>query len=111
MKVSAKRSDSDVSVEVEYNFGANLGEAVELFGEDVVFNNAIGSLKVALQGFLRSQIDQKKTDEEITAAASTWKPGVRKQGKSPQQKLIEQLNAMSPEDRAALLKEYKAKAA
>ena len=110
MKVSAKRTNG-ASVEVEYEFGSNLQEAIAAFGEDVIYQNAVGSLKVALQGWLRSQLDQEKTAEQITADVSSWKPGQRKQGKSPQEKLRDQLNSLTPEERAALLKEYKAKAA
>lgn len=107
MKVVAKRKSGE-QVEAEYEFGTDLKQAVELFGSEVVYNHAIGALKVAFQGWLRSQIDQKKTQAEITAAAKDWKPGQRKQGKSPQEKLRDQLNSMSAEDRAALLKEFKA---
>lgn len=110
MEVSAKRTNG-ASVKVEYEFGSDLAGAVAIFGEDVIYQNAVGSLKVALQGWLRSQLDQGKSEADITSGVTSWKPGQRKQGKSPQEKLRDQLNSLTPEERAALLKEYKAKAA
>lgn len=109
MKVTAKRKNGK-STEVDYEFGTDLASTTALFGEEIVFNHAIGALKVAFQGWLRSQLDQDKSDEDITAAAANWKPGQRKQGKTPQEKLRDQLAAMSPEERAAVLRDFKAAA-
>lgn len=104
-----KGDNAGKSVSVDVDFGSNITEAMEKFGEATCFNHLTASLTVALQGWLRSQIKQGKTPEEISTAASTWKPGQRRQGKSPQEKLKEQLEKMSPEERAALLKEYTGK--
>ena len=109
MRVTAKRKNGK-QAEVDYEFGTDLASTTALFGEEIVFNHAIGALKVAFQGWLRSQLDQDKTDEQIAEAATNWKPGQRKQGKTPQEKLRDQLNAMSPEERALVLRDFKAAA-
>lgn len=109
MDVTAKRK-SGGSVKATYNFGTTLADLVKQFGEPVVYNHAMGAFKVAFQGWLRGQMDQKKTQEQIDTSAKDWKPGQRKQGLSPVEKLRKQMADMSPEDRAALLKEFKSAA-
>lgn len=99
------------SVAADIDFGANLAETVKKFGESVVHKQAVAAMTVAFQGWLRSQGAQGKKADEIQTAANTWKPGERKITKSPQEKLKELLASMSPEDRAQVLKDYKAKAA
>lgn len=108
MEVVAKRKKTGATVKASYEFGANLAEATKIFGEQVVYNHLIGALKVAFQGWLRSQLDAEKSQEEITAGAKAWKPGQRKAAMTPAEKLRKQLNEMSAEDRAAILREYKA---
>ena len=107
-EVTAKRKKTGATVKASYDFGANLAESVKLFGESVVYNHLIGALKVAFQGGLRAQMDANKSQEEITAWAKAWKPGQRKAAMSPADKLRNQLNAMSAEDRANILREYRA---
>lgn len=107
--VSAKRENGE-PVSVEFDFGDNLEAMVGLFGEDIVYAHARGSFVVSLQSFIRSQIKQGKSPAEINDAVAKWTPGQRKKGKTPKEKLLDQLSAMSPEDRAEVLKEYKASA-
>lgn len=108
MKITAKRTNGP-SIDVEYDFGNNLDELVQKFGPDIVFNHAKGSLVVSLQGWLRGKLDDEKAKPaDIRTAAANWKPGTRKQGKSQAEKLKDQLSKMTPEDRAALLKELRA---
>lgn len=105
-KISAKRKNGK-PIAVDFDFGKDLDEMTEKFGENIVYNHAKGSLTVALQGFMRGQIDQEKTEKEVAAAVKIWKPGVRRQGKSPIDKMRDQLGKMSAEERAALLKEMR----
>lgn len=108
MEVNAKRKKTGATVKASYEFGSNLAEATKIFGESVVFNHVIGALKVAFQGWLRAQLDAGKSQEEITAGAKAWKPGQRKAAMTPAEKLRKQLNDMTPEDRQAILRDYKA---
>lgn len=110
MEVTAKRKKTGKVVKANYEFGSNLAETTKIFGEQTVYNHVIGALKVAFQGWLRAQSDANKSQEEITAGAKQWTPGQRKAAMSPAEKLRKQINEMSAEDRAALLREYKASA-
>ena len=110
-KDGKKVTEPAYSVAANIDFGANLEATVAKFGESVVHKQAVAAMTVAFQGWLRSQGSQGKNPQEIQAGADAWKPGERKAGKTPQERLKELLDAMSPEDRAAVLKEHKAKAA
>lgn len=107
MKVSAKRKDGP-GVEVDYDFGDDLKTLVANFGEEIVFQHARGSLVVALQGWLRSLLDREKSPAEIQKEVKNWKPGQRRQGKTQKEKALDMLSKLSPEDRAALVKQMKA---
>lgn len=108
MEVTAKRKKTGATVKAAYEFGSDLATTTKIFGESVVFNHVIGALKVAFQGWLRAQLDAGKSQEEITAGAKAWKPGQRKAAMTPAEKLRKQLNEMTAEDRAAILRDYKA---
>jgi hypothetical protein len=93
-------------VAADFDFGGtDLAGLVDRFGETAVYKQALGALTVTAQSGLRSQFKQGKSPQEIQAWAKEWKPGERKAGKSPREKLMEQLAGMTPEERAALLKE------
>lgn len=110
-KDGKKVTEPAYSVAANIDFGSTLEETVAKFGESTVHKQAVAAMTVAFQGWLRSQGSQGKNPTEIQAGADAWKPGERKAGKSPQEKLKDILSSMSPEDRAAVLKEYKPKAA
>jgi len=64
------------AVEVEYDFGDNLDQAVEACGEDVVFSNFKANAKVALQGIMRTKHKGALTPDQIQAVVDAWKPGM-----------------------------------
>lgn len=112
MKVSAKKTDGP-SVEVDFDFGSNLDDVVAKFGADTAFKATVAALKVQFQAWLRAQASAGKDSAAIQAVLNSegWKPGERRQGKSPQDKLRGLLEAMSADERAAFIKEFKSKAA
>lgn len=107
MQVSCKNPSVSREITVEYDFGASLAEAVEKFGEDIVFSGFVADAKVGLQAIVRARLgkidDEYMSDEEILAEAAQWKPGVRKQAADPMAKLQALLSKLSPEQRAAIL--------
>lgn len=107
--VSAKRTNGE-AVEVRFDFGDNLQDAVAKFGDEIAWNHLRGSMRVALQGYIRSQMDQGKTPAEIQTLVDSWKPGQRRTSVPKAEKLRKQLDQLSPEERAELLKAYKAQA-
>jgi len=96
------------SASVQYEFGSNLEEAVELFGGDVIFNNFRQSAVISLQGILRRHLANGKTQGELQTIADGWKPGVvSRTGKSKVEKARDAFAAMSPEEKKALLAELR----
>lgn len=113
-EVSARLADMDKedAVTVQYDFGDNLAEAVESYGEEVVFSSYKSSVVIDLQAYIRGLIRRDKTPEEIQEAVSNWKPGVKAvRGKSAAEKLDTLLGKLSDEERAALFAKYSGKAA
>lgn len=110
---SAKLTNSD-PVEVDYDFGGNLEEAVATFGEEVVFARYKASAIIDLQSLVRGQIRKVKEGETIDVAkiqgvVAEWVPGVRQaRGKSSEEKAKDAIGKLSPDARAALLAELMA---
>lgn len=106
MKIEAKLTDSE-PVSVEYDFGDTLAEAVEKFGEEVVFTRYKAAAVIDLQALMRNMIRAQKSEDEIREAVSEWKPGVRQlKGKSKEERARELLGKLSAEERAAILAEF-----
>lgn len=61
-------------VTLEYDFGENLAEMCEKFGDETVFTNARANMKVGLQGAMRRYIEK---GMDVTSLATAWKPGVQ----------------------------------
>lgn len=69
--VIAKKDGKEA--QVFYNYGNNLAEMIELFGETVVFSNARGKMVIGLQAAMRSRL---KTGQDIGKLMDSYKPGV-----------------------------------
>jgi hypothetical protein len=98
------------SLEVDYNFGANLDEAQKLFSHEVVYNLYVAKAKVQIQDKIRPMMKAGKTDKEILAFISNYKLGtVLRTKKSPVDKALDMYDKMSSEERKALLAKLKGK--
>ena len=95
----------DEEISVAYNFGENTAEAVELFGDDVIFTNFRGSSIVTLQENLRRWKESGLSPEAIQAKADEWKPGVvtRTPGASFKNKVAEKFAGMNAEEQEAFM--------
>lgn len=117
MKVAAQRG-TEPPVEVEVEMAENLNELVQQFGEEIVFSHARRSVVIALQGYMRSLMDQGREKGEdaatiaqnILSQVTNWKPSQKKAPKSQSEKARDILSRLSPAERQALLKEYRNKA-
>ena len=95
-------------IEVAFDFGADVEEAVILFGDEAVLNGFIAQGKVNLQATLRRMMKpdadgNSKSDAEIHTAILTWKPGVKTvTRKSPVEKIKALLGGLSDEQKAQL---------
>ena len=76
IEVSAKKEGFD-EVTIQFDFGKNLAEMTEKFGEDVVFTNARSNMKITLQGVIRRYMAAGKTADEIAGIVADWKPGMQ----------------------------------
>ena len=74
-QINAKLKDGDRVVSVTYDFGQNLKEMTEKFGEQIVFTNAKGNMIITAQSRIRAAIKANKSDAEIQAIIDGWKPG------------------------------------
>lgn len=93
-RVVAKVKDNDVEVGIDYNFGENLSEMLELFGEECVYAAAKRQTRIDLQGVMRRLAAAGKTEEEIQAELSEWKPGTKVSvAQDPVAVLMRRLNA------------------
>ena len=107
IEVTAKRGTRELTV--AYDFGENLKDAIEKFGEDVVLTNAIQAMKISLQALIRRAFDKGATDEEIAAQAAAWKPGVAAQRQTdPVAAVLSRWQTLSADKKAELLKLLKA---
>ena len=104
--ITAQTSESD-PVEFEYDFGDNLGEAVEIFGEDICYAHIKRSLTVAVQGAARTLIRAGKSRDEIVDAMAEWRPDMPRQAKTAEEKLRDMFEGLDPEARKRLLAELK----
>jgi len=94
------------SVAINYNFGENLDDAIGLFGDVAIYSRFKSASVVDLQALIRRHLggEKPKSQDEIQALADEWKPGVGSRvRKSPKDKALDALAALSDEDRQALL--------
>lgn len=103
MNVSAKKGDR--KIEVQYDFGYSLEEAVALFGNDPVFAHYQAQAKISLQANLRRLFEAGKTDKEIVEFVSTWKPGATVARVPSTKKYMNYFMGLDAEARQKLLEE------
>lgn len=108
--ISAKNGteENSPSASVEYDFGDNLDEAVTLFGAEVVFSRFKAASIVDLQALIRRHLEGEtpKTQAEIQALATEWKPGVAsRKRKSTKEKAEELFANLSPAEKQQLLEQ------
>ena len=104
--IEATEKTSGKKVAVTYNFGASLAEAIEKFGEDVVFSGFRRTSVITAQGIMRRLAKAGKTDAEIQTAISGWKPGVAAERISdPVARLKSMFSSMSAEERQKIMAE------
>lgn len=111
MQVTAKITSGEyegkgTTVEYKPLDAANLNELVANFGEDLVFTHAKRSFVVGLQSFVRAQIETGKEEAGVQEAVDDWKPGQKRPGKSPNERIADIMAKLSPEEREQVLKDY-----
>lgn len=74
IEVTAKTQEG-AEATVAYDFGANLDDAVDKYGAEVVFSLFRAQAKIQLQARMRAWMTA-EPPKDVNAAAAMWKPGV-----------------------------------
>jgi len=109
------------AITVEYDFGTNVNNAIEKFGEESVFNHFVADAKLSVNSLVRPMLEKGLTvtgtgeDKEITGEAEFSNEKIHeivaayklpdKTGRrvDPGQKAIDALKALSPEKQAEIM--------
>lgn len=96
-------------VKVNFTMPATLADMTKAYGEDVTYAAAKGSVIISLQAGLRRLVEGGKSQAECQAFTTAYKPDVRTVVKqSAMQKATTAAQAMTPAERAELLKQLQA---
>jgi len=110
IKATKKIDGVDKVAAVAYDFGATLPEAVDKFGDAVVFTNFKRTAVITAQAAIRRMLEGGKGEEEITASMSSWKPGVALERTiDPVASLVGKWDSYSPEEQDEIIKKLKKK--
>ncbi len=92
----------------EYDIPESLDALRAKFGDEVVAHAAVNSVTIALQNFMRQNIDD--APDALQAKVSAWIPGVRARGpkKSAFEKASEALSSLNPDQVKELIAKMKA---
>lgn len=108
ISVTAKTKDSE-SVTVTYDFGDTVDEMASICsangadGLDVVFTNARANMKISVQDLIRSGIDSGDSAAKIQKSVTAYVPGVKKKGKTKAEKMRDEFDKLSVEEKQELL--------
>jgi len=108
----AGTTDEAPSATVEFDFGDNLAEASELFGDDVVFSRFVAAATVDVQALIRRHLSSEdkdgnstaKSEEEIQSLVAEYKPGTSTRKRvSASEKAQRAIDNLTEAEKAALL--------
>jgi len=102
IEVRAKKGDEEAIV--SYDFGDNLADSVERFGEQVVFTNFRQAAKITLQAGMRRCLENRKDPAEF---AKAFRPGVMTavRAADPVIAFKAKFSSMGEEEKKALMEE------
>lgn len=114
MIISTSAPKVKKSMDVEYNLGANLDEAVKLFGAEVVHGKFVDAEIVTIQGLVRTGLEKGTDEATIKSRVAAHKPGVRARGiadpQAARKNMIAEFAKMSPAEQLAEMKKMQAEA-
>lgn len=104
-KATKKVEGEDKTSTVHLDLGTNLEEMRSRFGDQVVYDRAVRSLKIQAQAQQRSMLEDGKSDEEIQAAFRNWNPEAKptRAPRDPKQDILRNFAALSEEEKAAII--------
>lgn len=108
----AGTDDGSPTATVSFDFGDNLAEASDLFGDDVVYGRFVSAATVDVQALIRRHLSSTdkdgnstaKTEEEIQKIVAEYKPGTStRKHLSATEKADRAIAKLTPEEKTALL--------
>jgi hypothetical protein len=110
LEVKATKQGTDREVVAMVDLGDNLQDAIEKFGEEVVFTNFQAQAKIRAQAIMRDMLTAGKTDEEINKFMASWKPGsARERITDPKIAFLRRFEKLSEEEQNKYIEELMAK--
>ncbi len=114
-QIVIKNAKTKTELTVGYNFPAKVSDAVEMYGEEVVFNRFMRQINQELRASVTRSVeahiakcknDKDKADPQSAAqaAASNFKPSITSGTSKAVRTIDKALGNLSEEDRAAVLK-------
>ena len=98
VEVTAKKGEREATL--NYDFGVDLADMCQKFGDEVVFSNARANMKISLQGIMRRRLEA----GESCANLVDWKPGIQlERTVDPLATAKKALAAMSEEEKQAFI--------
>ena len=104
VEVTAKKNEAEATI--NYDFGENLEEMVEKFGDAVTFTNSRSNMKIVLQAAMRRRLEAGQPTDDL---AANWKPGVQ------MERIVDPIAAakakyatMTDDEKAAFLEDLRA---
>lgn len=107
-EITTRAPKANRKITIDYNYGSSLAEAIELFGEELVFSIYEDAMRVKVQAPVRGMLSNGTADEEIQKAMASWHPGQTVRAKRDPKETVKALFAgMSPEEKKAFIGELK----
>ena len=111
IEVTATKKDTDREVKAIVDLGDNCQDAINKFGEEVVFTNFVSQAKIRAQAIMRDMLTEGKTDAEISDFMASWKPGTtRERSFDPTAALLNKFEKLTPEEQQEYLAKLMEKA-
>ena len=112
-----EKKENERSITLKTQVPETLAEAVDVYGEKVVFSIFMQQKRVKEQGYIRSLLSATvkdsdelvNNDESVAEKFASWKlTGGNRQAKTKQEKMAELMAGMSAEERADAIREAEA---
>jgi len=109
-EITAKKNENTATV--TYDFGDNLEDAREKFGDEVVFSHFVSKAKITAQAAIRRYLESGVDEDTIQEKMQDWQPGVSlERTVDPVAAVMRKFSSMTADDQAALIESLKSQAA
>lgn len=103
-------NDEKVESTVYKDFGSDLSELSEKFGEQQIYNLAVGALEKKVKSAIRRELKAGTNPEEVNKRLENWKPDVKhKVAKDPKEAATQAFLSMSDEQQEEYLANLRSK--